>query len=224
MRKSGNAMWCVHKHLSSALVHAYETSQKLDREGSNVSMATRIEANEMFSDVVAAEKHIKKEIVPQLVAKGEIEKANKLSKLSDALRDARQGLAQTNIFFLNDEMTIEGNPSIEVDSASARLETLLKKADEFAPMMEQEQMDCPRCEEDAMSIAKAYSNIKSDNGITIPDKVELLKVHKVHESSQSPIKAGSPKDLFRSIPTPIQLLKEGVGLLKEIRQGGGING
>lgn len=198
MRKTGNAMWCVHKHISSGLVHGYETSQKLDREGTNVSMATRIEANEMFSDVVAAEKHLKKEIVPQLVAKGKIEEAKRLSELADKLRDSRQSLAQTNIFFLNDKMTIEGDPGIEVDKAVSKLERLLVKADEFAPMMEQEQMDCPRCEEDAKAIAETFIQMTDD-------KAELPKVH---ESSRKFTKPPLPSEVFRSIPKPHELIKE----------------
>lgn len=156
MRETGNAMWCVHKHLSSGGVHAYETSQKVEREGNNVSMATRQEANEMFSDMVAAEKHIVKEIIPKLIDKGEKEKAYKLSKLADEIRDARQGMAQTNVFFLNDKMKIEGDLREELGLISSRLDRLLVNADEFAPMMEQEQILCNRCAEDATSLATTF--------------------------------------------------------------------
>jgi len=151
MRGYSEALWCVRKHLSLALVHSGETLQKLARECRHsvcsISEATRNESDAVLRNLLAAEEHLVDEILPQLKDEKTI---NKLWLITDKIRSIRQEMTKTNLMFYGGEQVIKV-PYHQMLGITKEIDSVIKEVDTLAPMMKQEQIKCTRCSEDLTS-------------------------------------------------------------------------
>lgn len=159
-RTFNQAWWCKHKHLNNAFTHTFETVQKFWRDDPSTGVApgTREEANHALREIQALENHAA-EIMNKADREDDKQRAR---EVGDEARRIRQELAQTGVPFKTD-IDVASNAREKFEDALDDIDSLLEKVDESAARMEQEQIDCLRCEEDIQELADSLdTELKKD--------------------------------------------------------------
>lgn len=149
MRRYNEALWCVRKHLSLAMVHIQETLQKIYRLRGAVgnSMATREECDYALQNLIAVGEH-----VMEVISKSsDLELNEFMRRLDDDVRMIRQQIVETGLPFRDVSISVSEDVADVLSSAYKSLTELLLELDRYASRMAQEYLKggrCGRCEED----------------------------------------------------------------------------
>jgi len=156
VEKFPSALHCTHKHLTAAKKGIEETLAKLYKECKaevcEVSKATRLEAEEVVSDLNKAESHC-----AEVLSKLEIPE---LRQFYHEIRAVRKRVYETNLPYLG-KLRV-GRSAIKVfEGAYRATSTLLERLGEVAEKHydELKEVSCPKCEEELEKKVEAMKKV-----------------------------------------------------------------
>jgi len=150
-RTLGEANWCTLKHLLLAKVHMEETLEKLYRSCDSkcrIDRVTQHEFLEGIKNLLAAEEHL----LEVLSKRPEIEEVR---RIVDEIRKLRQVLTSKFLF----KTEVEKDVVKDIEDGVGKIQKLIEEIKELKLPIEQEQLECERCEEDLGKLTQEYEKV-----------------------------------------------------------------